>query len=344
MTSGATRRSIGGIALVLAAFLAAGCDSSDDGDQRYPLDDRLRFNHVQAKGTHNSYHVEPDTIFSDEHRYTHAPLDVQLADQGVRQFEIDLHLREDQGFEVFHLPLIDPDTTCRRFMDCLALTRAWSDANPGHLPIVFWLEPKDEADDPALDPEMIPIEGHYDELEAEILSVWPAERILAPDDLRRGLDTLPEAVAAHGWPTLGELRGKAIFSMLDSGEHREAYAAGSPNLNGKLMFVDASDPTDAYAAMFKINNAVSDAERVRTLLEQGFVVTSNTDGVDRSDEDNAKKLAATLAAGSHFISSDLPAPVDGHEYWFDMPGGAPARCNPLTAPAECTSEDVEILP
>ena len=330
-------------ARLLLLCLLFGCSSSSGKDPRYPLDSLLRFNHVQAKGTHNSYHVEPDTIFAAEHRYTHAPLDVQLAEQSVRQFEIDLHLRKDEGFEVYHLPLIDEVTTCRVFVDCLALTKAWSDANPDHLPIVFWLEPKDEADDPAIDPTLLPIAGHYDEIEAEILSVWPRERLLTPDDLRQGLDTLPEAIAAHGWPTLGELRGKAVFSMLDSGEHREAYAADHPNLAGKLLFVDATAPTDAYAAMFKVNNAVSDAEQVHSLLEAGFVVTSNTDGVDQSDEDNAAKLAATLAAGSHFISSDLPAPVEGHEYWFDMPDGAPARCNPLTAPAGCASEDIENL-
>jgi len=153
--------------------------------------------------------------------------------------------------------MVDPETTCRRLVDCLGLVKAWSDANPGHLPIVFWLEPKDEAGDPALDPTLMPIEGHYDELEAEILSVWPAERILTPDDLRQGMDTLPAAIAGHGWPTLGALRNKAVFSMLDSGEHRDAYAADSPNLAGKLLFVDASAATDAYAAMFKINNPLT---------------------------------------------------------------------------------------
>ena len=112
-----------------------------------PLDDVLRLNHVQAKGTHNSYHVEPDVVFHDSHRYSHAPLDAQLRDQGVRQLELDLHYREDVGFEIFHLPGIDEVSTCVRFVDCLQEISDWSQEQPGHLPVMIWLEPKDDMDE-----------------------------------------------------------------------------------------------------------------------------------------------------------------------------------------------------
>ena len=68
----------------------------------YPLDDELRLHHVQVRGTHNSYHVEPETVIHPSHAYSHAPLDVQLETQGVRTFELDLH-RMGDTFDVFHL-------------------------------------------------------------------------------------------------------------------------------------------------------------------------------------------------------------------------------------------------
>ena len=47
-----------------------------------------------------------------------------------------------------------------------------------------------------------------------------------------------------------------------------------------------------------------------------------------------------LNSPAHFISSDFPyAQQDG--YWFDLTGGAPSRCNPVTAPPTCRAEDIE---
>lgn len=305
------------------------------------LDDLLRLEDLQAKGSHNSYHIEPASPVDDSHRYTHATLATQLEEQGVRQFELDLHYRSGEGFEVFHLPYVDEETTCRRFVDCMAEIRAWSDENNCHMPLLIWLEPKDEADD--LDRTLEPISEHYEDLESEILSVWPSDRILWPDELRRSHDTLPEAIAAEGWPTLGELRGRVIFAMLDSGEHREAYTSDAPNLAGRLLFVDSDDPSDSYAAVFKINNAQNDAEEVRGLLEAGFVITSNVDGADRSDDENRDRSSASLEAGSNYLSTDYPAPATGRRYWFRIPDGSPARCNPLVAPGDCLSEHIESL-
>ena len=331
-------------------LLLAGCGGLDGpmkgGDTeppRYPMDHILRLNHVQAKGTHNSDHIEPPLLLDPSFRYTHQSLDVQLSDQGVRQFEMDLHLRRNEGFEVFHIPIIDKDTTCRMFVDCLRLVKDWSDENPFHMPVLIWLEPKDEDAD-FLVPSLIPIFGHYDEMEAEILSVWPEERILTPDDVRRDHETLPEAIAAEGWPTLGALRGRVIFSMLDSDKHREAYTRDAPALEGRLLFVDADEATDPSAALFKINNAQSDSEEVRSLVEAGFIVTSNVDGVEQDDQDNAAKLEASLEAGVHYLSSNFPAPVHGRTYWFDMPNGEPARCNPVYGTDSCMPEDIENLP
>ncbi|MBN2496938.1 MAG: hypothetical protein JXR96_20270 [Deltaproteobacteria bacterium] len=310
-------------------------------DSRYPKDDRLDLSCVQARGTHNSYHLEPADPLDPSLRYAHLPLGRQLEEQGVRQLELDLHLRTGEGFEVFHLPAgLDEETTCLRFTDCLAEIRAWSDANRDHLPLMIWLEPKDQDMDWA-DPALEAFVGRYDGLEEEILSVFEIDRILTPDELRGEHADLPGAIAADGWPSLGRVRGRVLFAMLDSGEHRSAYTDGAPALQGRLMFVDADDADDPAAAVFKLNNPVSDADEIRALVRAGFLVTASVDGIERTDEENQARLDAALSSGVHFLSSDLPAPVVGRDYFLEIPGGTLARCNPVSAPADCRPEDLE---
>ena len=77
-------------AILMAALMGAsslgGCLSLDgsggifgDEDPKDPL----RLNHVQMKGTHNSYHIEPLVSPTREYMYTHEPLDVQASQRGV---------------------------------------------------------------------------------------------------------------------------------------------------------------------------------------------------------------------------------------------------------------------
>ena len=106
----------------------------------------------------------------------------------------------------------------------------------------------------------------------------------------------------------------------------------------------AASGQDDYAAMFKINDAQSGSAYVSSLVADGFIVTCNTDGADNSDAVNSQKLADSLASGVNFLSSDVPGPVDERSYWFEMPEGTPARCNPVHAPEACRSEDIERLP
>ncbi len=309
----------------------------------YPLDDLLRFNHVQARGTHNSTHIEPANPVDPSHEYTHLPLSDQLELQGVRQFELDLHLRTDGTIEVFHLPALDEQTTCRQFTDCLQEMKDWSNANPLHTPIVVWMELKDEADGLAVDYQLF--DGQIDTVEEHILSVFPRFRVLTPDEVRGAHATLPDALRTDGWPTLGALRGRFLFTLLEDGHHRDAYLANRPNLEGALLFADADSPDDPWAATFKINNAQTESARVKDLVGQGFMVTCNADAADDDPVANAAKRDASLASGAQYLSSDRPAADSGGDgYWLEVPGGQPARCNPVSAPVECTAADVESLP
>jgi hypothetical protein len=314
----------------------------DRGPSPYPLDDVLRLNHVQARGTHNSYHVAEPMPTDPSYGYTQAPLDEQLDKQGVRQLELDIHYRTGSGFEVFHVPIVDSLSTCQHLVDCLTTIKTWSDAHPWHMPLTIWIEPKDDVD--TLDPTLEKLSGKWDELESVILSVWPRQRIFTPDDLRGEHPDLPTAVMTDGWPTLGKLRGKVLFSMLDSSKYRDEYTAPAANLAGRLMFVDADTPDDPFAALFKIDDAQADAAEVTSVVMAGFIVTSNVDEAGQKAADNQAKHDASLAAGIHHGSSDYPAPVDGYDYFMQIPDGMPARCNPVYPAVRCTPLDIENLP
>lgn len=310
----------------------------DPGPSPYSLDDVLELNHVQAKGTHNSYHLQPETVVSGEHRYTQPPLGEQLEHHGVRQFELDLHYRENVGFQVFHLPSIDPETSCLLFSDCLQILKDWSDVNLWHAPIVVWMEFKDEID--SLDETLLPMEGRQFEVEEAILRVWPRRRILVPDEVRGEHADLATAVETEGWPTLGEVRGQIVFALLEGGVHRDFYVEGAENLEGRLMFVNAS-AGDPFAAMLKINDGGS--VEARDAVSLGYIVTSNEGLVGEDDVAAQAGLDEALGHGVQYISTDFPAPVKDRAFWFEMPEGAPLRCNAVTAPIGCTSAEVEQL-
>ena len=303
----------------------------DTAGTKYPKDDLLRVNHLQARGTHNSYHMFPPEGCGDlciEYQYECAPLDVQLAEQGVRQFELDLHSPAGEGTAVYHTVIIDENTTCRGFTECMAVIKGWSDANPGHHPVFVMLEAKIHE----IFPESFDLD--YAALEQEISSVWPRERLLTPDDVRGDHPDLRTAVMADGWPTLGESRGRIVFYLHN---HWQAYAEPDPALTGRLLFVNAN-PEHPSAAIMARDNPIGDEEEIRALVEQGFLIRTRTDS---GLSPNPARLEAALRSGAHFLSTDFPVPAEPGGYFADIPGGAPSRCNPVTAPANCESSDIE---
>jgi hypothetical protein len=313
-------------------LLLAACTGDPDVEpptfQPLPLDDVLRLNHVQSKGTHNSYHLQPATVVHPSHAYSHAPLYEQLSEQGVRQLELDLHWHEELGLQVFHLPGIDAETTCLAFADCLAEIRRFSDDHLGHLPVLVWLEPK-HLDMDFLVPELGDLHEHWADLDRAIFEGMGSERLLTPDQVRGDHATLPEALASEGWPVLGEVRGKVIFALLDSGESRDSYLGGELTLEGRPLFVDSSEVSDPFAAFFKD----VDTARGTELALAGFITTDNVAGISDAPEENQARQEAQRAAGVHFLATDIPAPVEGREDALEL--GAAVVCNPVSAPEGC---------
>jgi len=299
-----------------------------------PLDDQLRLHHIQAEGTHNSYHIQPTELLVDEWRYTHAPLDVQLESQGVRHFELDLHRDEPGGpLLVRHLAYIDPVSNCPQLSQCFATIAAWSRAHPLHHPIVVIMELRVAFDEPT-------VESLWIELDALVRESF-GELLYTPDMLRGGAATLREVVLREGWPTLGAVRGKVIIALNEGGDFRRTYTRGDRNLDGRAMFVTA-EPEHPYAALIKRDDPVESATDIPALVAQGFLVRtrSDSDGAEARAHDRSR-LEVALASGAQLISTDFPAPVAGLDYWVELPGGTPSRCSPVGAPMGCTSKAIE---
>jgi hypothetical protein len=363
-------------------LLAAACGDGKSGSSAYPLDTLLRLNQAQVLGSHNSYHVQPrEPLFSailaltppvaQAWEYTHLPLDQQFATQGVRQIEIDVFadpsggLYDDRagprlltgngasgipalsepGFKVFHVQDLDFESTCWTLVECLTTVRGWSEANPGHFPLMILIEAKDDPIDAPIETVLPHFIGpaELDALDAEIRSVFSAAHLLTPDQVRGSFDTLEEAVLEGGWPTLAEARGRILFALDNGGQKKADYVAGHPSLRGRILFVSA-EPGEPEAAFAKLNDSIGDFARIQELVSRGMIVRTRADAdTQQARTGDTSTREAAIESGAQFVSTDYPVPnpAFGTGYFVEIPGGTPARCNPISAPAECTSLAIE---
>ena len=344
----------------------------------------VALNHVQVLGTHNSYHVQPRptllaallaiTPLFRAWEYTHLPLDQQFSTQGIRQIELDvytdpagglfatrhglLYVDEDPvsglpaldqpGLKVIHIPDVDFETRCLTFVECLQTIDLWSHLNPGHLPITVLVELKDEAIPDIFDLGFVtPIPfgaADLDALDAEIRSVFPEGQIITPDDVRGRAATLEQAVLTTGWPLLSRARGKVLFLMDNGGGLRDLYRAGRPNLEGRVLFTNAT-PGDADAAFVKRNDPLEgDPDDIPDLVRAGYLVRTRTDGdTEEARSGDTTMRDAAIVSGAQYVSTDYPVenPAFGTGYKVEIPGGLPARCNPVNAPSGCRAAALE---
>jgi hypothetical protein len=209
--------------------------------------------------------------------------------------------------------------------------KGWSDDHPGHQPLMVMIELKD-----AYSPSLVAT-GLLADLEADVLSVWPRERIVAPADVRGGDASLEAALAARGWPKLGACRGKILFVMLGEQGFIDGYVARG---EGLLFVNDGVDKP--HSAIVLIDDPIADGAAIGTAVRAGLLVRTRADAdtVEARANDRTR-LDAALASGAQFISTDFPVPVVGYQYVVDMPGGVPSRCNPITAPSGCTPAAIE---
>jgi hypothetical protein len=319
--------------------------------------------------------IERPRDYEDFLAYSHASIPTQFAAQSVRGLELDLLpdpqgglyatplLRErlglgplpdpawDQpGVKVFHITDFDYATTCVRLVTCLEQVRTWSDANPGHVPIPILLELKrsDQRAERLGGVVSPPWDGAaLDTLDAEIRSVFDESDMITPDDIRRPGLTLEQSVRQHGWPTLDSARGQVAFLLdNDPGPIRDAYTAGRPSLEGRVIFTSVP-PGNPDTAFVKRNDPLgANTAQIQELVEQGYLVRTRSDlPLSTVRSGDTTMLDAALRSGAQVISTDFPAAGMSARYGTDyvarLPQGGTARCNPVNAPRRCRSDRLE---
>lgn len=362
------------LALLFGTAFSVAC-AGEDGN----AEGRVRLNELQMIGTHNSYHLQPpdaliealagfDADFVKTIQYNHAPLAEQL-DAGVRQLELDVYADPEggrfanraamsflgqpmmegvqelrvPGFKVMHLPDIDFASTCWTLNACLGQISAWSEGHPGHLPIVIWVEPKDElVPDPLGLGFATPVKvgrSELEALEAEVLAVFGRDRLITPDDVRGSRATLEESVLKTGWPALDKSRGKAMFVLLDEGEKRRTYLGAEPSLKGRVFFTTSS-PGQPDAAVINIDNPLEGGERIAELVRAGYLVRTRADAdtVEARLHDGSRREKA-LSSGAQFVGTDYLEEnrAFGGGYLVAFEGSTRVRCNPIAASTACTA-------
>ena len=305
--------------------------------------------------------------------FTHIPLEDQFETQAIRQVEIDVYadpqgglfsrrgglilLNQDPetllpplqppGFKVLHVQDLDFNTTCFTLVECLKNIKHWSGRHRTHLPIMVLIEVKD---DPIPDPLGLgfatPVTigpAEMDAIDTEIRSVFSRRKLFTPDDMRRGQATLEQAVLGLGWPTLRSIRGRIMFTLDNGGTERDDYLAGHASLAGRVMFTD-SLPGNPEAAFIKMNDPLPDPAAIQSMVAAGYIVRTRADAdtVQARSGDTTQRDAA-ISSGAQWVSTDYPVanPAFGTGYMVSIPGGMPARCNPINAPPGCRDQALE---
>jgi hypothetical protein len=304
--------------------------------------------------------------------YAHPPLNEQF-DGGIRQIELDVYadskggryahpagpaaeaaagvpvdpmqnfsgasadVMMKPGFKVMHVQDLDQHSSCQPFTACLKIVRDWSKAHPRHLPIFVLVETKQGKPlniPNATTPEAF-TSATFDALDREIRSVFAADEMITPDDLRGSYATPNEAARAGAWPTLEKARGKVIF-LMDQRKVGPVYLEGHPDLRGRVLFTNAA-PGQPDAAFTEENDGTQ--AEIAALVKQGYLVRTRTDAdtkEGRSGSTVRRDLA--MASGAQMLSTDYPKaePARWTGYSVSFPGGAMARCNPVARNAACS--------
>ncbi|KAG7130384.1 hypothetical protein HYQ45_010764 [Verticillium longisporum] len=377
-------------ALALVPLVAASCNATRKGGLTWSS--ATRMNQIQCVGSHNSYHLQPSAEelviieqftpgASRDLKYSQPALDIQLNYQSVRSLELDVfadpegghyakplirklaglpydrnHRWRERGTKVLHIADADVHTTCVTLKHCLELVKGWSDAHRAHIPLPILIEFNES------DPGLVLLGGAKaipwnDEellagLDAEIRAIFPADRLIVPDDLRRGVPanlTLEDAVLERGWPDLDSARGR-VFFLMDNGPVspiRTTYTAGHPNLEGRVLFTNAAEG-DADCAFRKLNDPTGAANTaaIQRAVQLNYWVRTRADVplATLFSNDTTGMRDAALASGAQIVSTDFQqygmSSPSGVDYAVRLEGGRAARCNPVVG-QRCVVDKLE---
>jgi hypothetical protein len=203
------------------------------------------------------------------------------------------------------------------------------------LPIFLLIETKQtplKVDFPSVQPELFTPEV-FDALDSEIRSIFSADELITPDDVRGRYPTLNAAARAGQWPTLAEARGKVMF-LMDQRPMEPVYTEGHPSLQGRVLFTNGT-PGEPDAAFTEANDETP--EIIDTLVRDGYLVRTRTEeNTVQARMNDTTRRDAVMKSGAQILSTDYPrgeAAPSG--FAVEFPGGVLARCNPILKAPGC---------
>lgn len=317
----------------------------------------------------------PDFFNAEELDYTHVPITEQLGQFGMRALELDIYTDpngglfynrmgnelvpepiesgiaalQEPGFKILHLPDLDYMTHHYTLKDALQTLKAWSEANPTHLPIFVQLETKTDGVNDYLEYPGVAIPLPFtpesaDLLDAEFKSVFgeSLDRIITPDRLRGNYATLNEAARQGAWQTIAQARGKFFF-IIDG--NYDFYLQSHPSFSGRVLFGFAP-PRSPECAFVIANDSKGSIDSIKQWVSEGYIVRSRADaGTVEARSGDYSTMEAAFESGAHIISTDYyqPDPRGGIDsgwttYKVQFPNGNTIRLNPVntdTSSAAC---------
>lgn len=334
-----------------------------------PRIDKLKLNQIQCIGSHNSYKqaIDPalmtmlkklDSAQFNAIDYSHISLTDQL-NLGLQNLEIDINAdtkggryahpkgldwakgqalydpegrMNEPGFKVFHIQEIDFRSNCLTFKQCLDELKRWSDAHPTHYPVFITMNAKDDTiRRPGFSPPELFTATQFNQLDSVLLATLGRNRLLVPDDIRGKNKTLEAAVLAGNWPTMKAAQGKFMFILDEQGRKRDAYRAGHPSLEGRVLFTNA-DPGSPDAAFVILNNSIGDGAKIREYVRKGYLVRTRADSDTKQARTNDyRNFTAAQESGAQIITTDYYAKSQffPSTYVIKFPDGGYLRPNPV---------------
>jgi hypothetical protein len=218
------------IGAILLLALVTACS---DGGTPAPPDppgpaDTVRMNEAWLVGTHNSYWVDRGVAQDLFASGVQESLLDQLVADGARAVELDVHpdARSAHAYRVFHT--VPGNSLCDDLADCLRPLRLFHAALPRHEVVHVVIELKEFA------ASSFDAQHTVDDLERILeasLGPWlyrPGDLLDACDPGRTDPDPdLTSCLARSGWPTLAELRGRFVVSVLGNFDDLLPQARGT---------------------------------------------------------------------------------------------------------------------
>lgn len=222
-------------------------------------------------------------------------------------YDIDKKLNEP-GLKMFHIQDIDFRSHHLLFKDGLQELKQWSDAHPGHWPIIVLINAKDSQVSGTRSPLKY-TKAALDSVDMEISQVFPLEQLLIPDTVRGDFENLEASVLQGGWPTLEACKGKFLFVLDEKEDKIRRYLDGHAALKNRIMFVNSKEG-NPEAGFRIVNNPIKDFEYIQALVKKGYLVRTRADAntVEARKHDYTR-FERAKQSGAQVISTDYYIPT-----------------------------------